>query len=95
MRIEAPDAPQVSPAGETEVLVSMTTRFGGAVFVLALVAGILISTLVYPPAAVGSVVASIALATCLGCVASRESRPRAAKPRRRTDATRDESVPRQ
>jgi hypothetical protein len=75
MRTEAPDAPQGSTPGDTEVAVSMTARFSGALLVLALVAGALISTLLYPPAAVGSVVASIALAGSLGCVASRESRP--------------------
>jgi len=75
MRTEAHDTPQGSTAGDTEVVVSMTARFGGALLVLALVAGTLISTLVYPPAAIGSLVAAIALATCLGCVASRESGP--------------------
>jgi PAS domain S-box-containing protein len=54
----------------------MTARFGGALLVLALLSGTLISTLLYPPAAVGSVVASIALAACLGRVASGGRRPR-------------------
>ena len=48
----------------------MTARFGSALLLLALVSGILISTLLYPPAAVGAVVASVALAACLGRVAS-------------------------
>jgi hypothetical protein len=39
----------------------LTARFKAALLLLALVAGFLISTLLYPPAAVGAVVASIAL----------------------------------
>jgi hypothetical protein len=48
----------------------VTARLGGALLLLALVAGMLISILLYPPAAVGAVIASIALAACLGRVAS-------------------------
>jgi two-component system, cell cycle sensor histidine kinase and response regulator CckA len=70
-----PDATPSSTGGDSEVVGSMTSRFGGALLVLALVSGTLISTLLYPPAAVASVVASIALAACLGRVASGGHRP--------------------
>ena len=89
MRNEAPDAPHGSTAGDTEIVSSMTARFGGALLLLALVAGTLFCTVLYPPAALGSVVASIALATCLGCVASRGSRPDA----RCTGGRRDDVEP--
>jgi hypothetical protein len=70
MKTQAPEAPRGSTAGDNEVAVSMTARLGGALLLLALVAGILISTLLYPPAAVGAVIASIALAACLVRMAS-------------------------
>jgi hypothetical protein len=53
----------------------MTARFGGALLVLALVAAFLISTLLYPPAAVGAMVASIDLAACLIRVGSQSADP--------------------
>ncbi len=70
MKTQSPDAPPASTAGDTEVGGSMTARLGGAVLLLALVAGILISTRLYPPAAVGALVAAIALTGCLGLAAS-------------------------
>lgn len=48
----------------------MTARVGAALLLLALVAGFLISTLLYPPATVGAAVASVALGLYLGRVTS-------------------------
>jgi hypothetical protein len=53
----------------------MTARFGAALLVVALVAGFLISTLLYPPATVGAAVAAVALVMCLGRVASISNDP--------------------
>jgi hypothetical protein len=50
----------------------MTARFSGALLLLSLVAGFLVSTLLYPPAVVGVVIAFVALAACLGRVASED-----------------------
>jgi hypothetical protein len=65
MKIQA-DAPCGPIPGDHGLARSMTTRFAGALLVQALVAGFLISTFLYPPAAVGVLFASIALAACLG-----------------------------
>jgi hypothetical protein len=50
----------------------MTARFSGALLLLSLLAGFLVSALLYPPAVVGVVIASVALAVCLGRIASED-----------------------
>ncbi|HXK12585.1 MAG TPA: hypothetical protein VMT70_23315 [Vicinamibacteria bacterium] len=64
------DAPSAATAGHAGVVPSRKGRFLGALALLALVAGILISIPLYPPAVVGDVVAAIALVARLGLTAS-------------------------
>ncbi|HUL79367.1 MAG TPA: hypothetical protein VL691_19040 [Vicinamibacteria bacterium] len=70
MKPQSPDEPSTPTGGDAEVVRCLTARLAGALLVMALVAGILISTLIYPPAATGAVVASIALVARLGLAAS-------------------------
>jgi len=70
MNPRSPDEPSTPTGDDLEVVRSITARLAGALLVLALVAGILISTLLYPPAVTGAVVASIALAARLGLAAA-------------------------
>jgi hypothetical protein len=60
-----PRLPGGSATTDARTAVSLAARLGGALLLQALVAGLLISLLLHPPAAVGAVIASVALAACV------------------------------